>query len=54
MDWMHKKKLLCNTLLSHSLDIYMEVTRSKEDHSSFWKNSDYREIGNSISKEICH
>ena len=30
----------------------MEVTRSKEDHPSFWKNSDYREIGYSIYKDI--
>ena len=30
----------------------MEVTRSKEDNPSFWKNSDYREIGYSIYKDI--
>ena len=30
----------------------MEVIRSKEDHPSFWKNSDYREIGYSIYKDI--
>ena len=30
----------------------MEVTRSKEDHPSFWNNSDYLEIGYSIYKEI--
>ena len=30
----------------------MEVTRSKEYHPSFWKNSHYLEIGYSIYKEI--
>ena len=30
----------------------MEVTRSKENHPSFWNNSDYLEIGYSIYKEI--
>ena len=29
----------------------MEITSSKEYHPSFWKNSDYREIGYSIYKE---
>ena len=30
----------------------MEVTISKEEHTSFWKNSYYREIGYSIYKDI--
>ena len=30
----------------------MEVIRSKEDNTSFWKNNDYRKIGYSIYKEI--
>ena len=32
----------------------MEVTRIKEDHPSFWKNIDYREVGYSIYKDIWH
>ena len=28
----YKKHFLYNTILSHSPDIYMKVTRSKEDH----------------------
>ena len=45
-------KNVYNTILSKSPDIYMEVTRSKEDHPSFWRNSYYIEIGYSIYKEI--
>ena len=30
----------------------MEVTRSKEDHPSFWNNIDYIETGYSIYREI--
>ena len=47
-----KKSLIYSTILSPSPDIYTELTRSKEDHPSFWKNSDYREIGYSIYREI--
>ena len=32
----------------------MEITRSKEDNPSFWKNSYYHEIGYSIYKDIWH
>ena len=48
----YKKIIIYNTILSQSPDIYMEVTRSKEDHPSFLKNSYYLEIGYSIYKEI--
>ena len=30
----------------------MGVTRSKEDHPSFWNNSDYSEIGYPIYRDI--
>ena len=52
MAWMHTKKFLYNTILSKSPDIYMGVTRSKEDHPLFWKNSDYLKIDYSIYKDI--
>ena len=50
MAWMHTKTIIYNTILSQSPDTYMEVTRSKEDHPSFWNNSYYLEIGYLIYK----
>ena len=53
MTWMHTTIFfLYKTILSQSPDIYMEVTRIKEDHPLFWKNSDYLEIGYSIYKDL--
>ena len=52
MDEYKKISFIYNPILSKSPDIYTQVTRRKEDHPSFWNNSDYREIGYSIYKEI--